>query len=185
MWSADNSREAKGARNYAAAMKGLAALPGCARLQLYAAEALQQQNKFGEANRRFAEAMENRDNSIPPARLREGFRQWLNLYIQLEAAGDDAADLAVPAARVYESAAVAFPDEPDYDILISRLYLKAGDTGSAARCFSAAVSKINSCGAASRKEYQPLLEAYEAMKRCFPEGQNEADILPLIFGQMK
>lgn len=170
VWSTDNSREAKGKRNFEAARAALEKSPDCALYQLYAAEALEFTGELEEAGEYFEIAMRNADSSIPAARLREGYRQWLSLFNRMGESGLSS-KLLHDAVWAYNEAALHFPDEPDYDILITQLYLLAGDAKSAVRAFSAALTKkgggrlAEKLKAADSGTFERLAEACRELKR--------------------
>ena len=123
VWSEDGSKEKKGARNFEIARKSLEKFPDCSKLWLFAAEALMFEGKYSEAERYFFEAMKNSDGSIWPERAREGYKQWLNNYMHMENSGAEIPDILASAVRVHSEAVSKFPDDSDFDILISLLFL--------------------------------------------------------------
>ena len=123
VWSEDGSKEKKGARNFEIARKSLEKFPDCSKLWLFAAEALMFEGKYSEAERYFFEAMKNSDGSIWPERAREGYKQWLNNYMHMENSGSKIPDILASAVRVHSEAVSKFPDDSDFDILISLLFL--------------------------------------------------------------
>jgi glycosyltransferase involved in cell wall biosynthesis len=140
LWGENGEKAAKAARNLEVIVHALEQSPGCAKLQLYAAEALLFAGKPAEAEEYFAKGMENRDGSISPERLRTGYAQWLGLYLQK--AGAQAPGEWIPSAeRVYSAAVAEFPDEPNYDLLLCQLALKTGSAARAVRAFASALSK--------------------------------------------
>ena len=187
VWSEENPKEVKGARNFAAAVKGLEKSPDSALLKLYAAEALQQQNKFRQAEEYFAKAMRNEDESIPPKRLREGFRQWLNLYLRMGELGLRTGDWLESAIRARAQAVSIFHEEPDYDMLMTKIFLQAKDVEQAIESFRITISKLNGGAVSSEKRnlYGDLLNSWEDVKRNVPDMVHQAEILPLIFQMLK
>jgi len=141
VWSADNSKAAKSARNFEIARKALEKSPGCAKLQLFAAEALMFEGKYSEAERYFSEAMKNSDGSIWSERVREGYKQWLSTYLNMENFESQTSDLLELAVRAHSEAVSKFSDDADFDILISLLYFKAKDIKNTMHFFSASLSK--------------------------------------------
>lgn len=169
-WSGVNRKEAKGARNFEAARKALEKDPGCAKLQLFAAEALNAEGKYADANLYFMQAMQNTDGSIWAERAREGYKQWLSNYLAMSDAGAQPSDLLGPAARVYAQATAIFPDDPDFDVLISLLFFKANDILNTIRFFSASLSKnggriSEGLMGSNREAFEQLRKACEKLKK--------------------
>jgi glycosyltransferase involved in cell wall biosynthesis len=141
IWSKDNSKAAKGARNFEVARKAIEKNPNCAKFKLFAAEALMDQKKYGEAESYFFEAMKNRDGSIWPERAGTGYKQLLKNYLLIENSESEASGILGKALLAYHEAAAKFPDDPDFDILISLLYFKAKDIKNTIYFFNASLSK--------------------------------------------
>lgn len=138
VWTENHSKEAKNARNLDVIQDALKKSPGCAILQLYAAETLLSEGEISKAETYFTKSMMNQDGSISQERLRTGFSQWLSLYLRKT---DTAENLVHSAERVYAEAAARFPQEPDYDFLICQVYLKTGNIVKGIRIFTSAMSK--------------------------------------------
>ena len=142
VWSEAGSKEKKGARNFRTAIKALAKSPDSSKLRLFAAEALMYEGKYGEADKYFSQAMKNTDRSIWPERIREGYKQWLNNYMNMGNSGlEYSTEILVSALHVYSEAVAKFPDDADFDILVSLLFLKANDSKNTIRFFNNALSK--------------------------------------------
>lgn len=140
-WSEDVSKEDKSARNFQIAQKALEKAPGCSKLLLFAAKALMFEGRYCEAERYFSAAMKNQDGSIWPERIREGYRQWLSNYMHREDSESGCPDTLVEAARVHSEAVLKFPNDADFDILLSLIYFKAKDIPQTIRFFSMSLSK--------------------------------------------
>ena len=148
-WSNNNSKETKGARNFEIARKALEKSPDCAKLRLFAAGALVDQGKYAEAESCFSEAMKNSDGSIWPERIREGYKQWLKVFLLMENFENRTSDLLGKALSAHTEAVAKFPDDPDFDILISLLYFKAKDLKNTIHFFNASLAKNNGKSTAS------------------------------------
>lgn len=162
VWLEDDSKEKKGERNFEVARKALKKSPDCSKLQLYAAEALMLQGKYSEAERYFSEDMKNDDGSIWPERVCEGYKQWLNNYIHMANAGPEISDILISAVRVYSEAASKYPDDPDFDILVSLLFFTAKDIKNTILFFSNSLSKNN--GKISERLMASNSEIYEKLR---------------------
>lgn len=165
--SDDDQKRVKSERNFKAAEKALEKTPGCAKFQLFAAEALMDGKKYAEAEKYFAKAMNNTDGSIWAERAREGYKQWLSIYLNM-AAG--APGLLVSADRVYKEAAAKFPDDADFDIIVSLIHFKEKDVMSTIRFFNSSLSKkrgrISEKLMASNSEvYKKLSDICESLKK--------------------
>lgn len=142
VWSKEGSKEKKGSRNFSIAVKALAKSPDCSKLRLFAAEALMFEGKYGEADKYFSEALKNTDGSIWPERVREGYKQWLNNYMNIGNYGlGFNTELLVSALHVYSEAVAKFPNDADFDILVSLLFFKSNDIKNTIRFFNNALSK--------------------------------------------
>lgn len=141
IWSEDNSKEAKSARNFEIARKALEKSPDCAKFKLFAAEALMFEGKHSEAERYFSEAMKNSDKSIWPERAKEGYKQWLSNYLNMGGFENNTSDLLKHANYAHSKAVAIFPDDADFDILISVIYFKAKDIKSTIHFFNSSLSK--------------------------------------------
>jgi glycosyltransferase involved in cell wall biosynthesis len=141
VWSENGSKKKKAARYWEIARKALEKSPDCSKIKLFAAEALMFEGKYSEAERYFFEAMRNSDRSIWPERAREGYKQWIRNYMHMENSGAKIQDILVLAVRVYSEAVAKFPDDPDFDVLISLLFFKAKDINNTIRFFSNSLSK--------------------------------------------
>ncbi len=158
----------KGARNFEIAKKALEKSPDCAKLQLFAAEALMFEGKYREAERYFSEAMKNSDGSIWPERAREGYKQWLSVYLHMENS-EPTTELLITALRAYSEAVSKFPDDPDFDIIVSLLFYKAKNIENSIRFFSSALSKnggriSQGLMASNSKAFERLRDACEQLK---------------------
>jgi tetratricopeptide (TPR) repeat protein len=141
VWSQENSKQAKGERNFAVAQKALETSPGCAKYLLFAAEALMDMGEYARADETFFQAMQNGDGSIWPERVCEGYKQWLSACLHLWDQEADHARMIISAARAYTQAVSLFPDDADFDLLLSLFYFKVNDLPNTIRFFSASLSK--------------------------------------------
>ena len=169
VWAEEGSKEKKGARNFVIAQKALEKSPDSAKLRLFAAEALMFEGKYSEAETYFSEAMKNTDGSIWPERAREGYKQWLNNYMHMGNSGVELTDRLISALRVYSEAVSKFPDDADFDILISLLFFKAKDIKNTIRFFSNSQSKkggklSEKLMASNSKLFEKLHAACEQLK---------------------
>jgi len=163
VWSEENSKAAKGARNFEIASNALKESPGCAKLQLHAADALMLQGKFKEAERYYAQALTNDNGSIAPERTRSGYKQWLKACLCLQKA-NPAAGTLLPAAMQAHAAAVAhFPDDPDFDFLISLFCFQAKNIQGAMRYCSNMLGKNG--GQISEQLKSSHGEAFEKLRK--------------------
>ena len=143
MWSVSDAKAEKGARNFEIARKALEKDADSAKMQLFAAEALMHQKKYDEAEGYFFEAMKNGDGSIWPERMQEGYKQWLTIYLRMENFKPQAANILGKALHVHAESTARFPDDPDFDVLLSMLFFKAKDLQSTVRFFNASLMKNN------------------------------------------
>lgn len=165
VWSDDNPKGMKSERNFKAAEKALKKSPDCAKFQLFAAEALMDEKKYSEAEKYFSKAMINTDGSIWTDRAREGYKQWLSIYLNMNASG-----LIASADRVYKEAAAKFPDDADFDIILSLIHFKEKDIIGTIRFFNSSLSKkrggISEKLMASNSEvYKKLSDICESLKK--------------------
>ncbi|MBP2637228.1 MAG: hypothetical protein H6Q72_3135 [Firmicutes bacterium] len=162
VWSENGNKEKKGARNFKIAQKALEQSPDSAKLRLFAAEALLFEGKYSKAERYFCEAMKNSDGSIWPERAREGYKQWLTTYLHRGNSGEDSPDILVSALRVYAEAVAKFPDDADFDVLVSLLFFKAKDIKKTILFFNNSLSKNS--GKISKKLIADNAEVYEKLR---------------------
>ena len=140
-WSEKNDKNAKNQRNFTVAQKALENNPESAKFQLFAAESLMEQNRYKEAESYFIKAMENRDGSIWKERLCEGYKQWLTNYLRVADTPECPVDLLIKVHNVYQMAGDLFPEDPDFDILASLIYLKGKDIINMVTCFQSSLTK--------------------------------------------
>ncbi len=162
VWSAENSKAAKGARNFAAAQKAIEQTPESAKMWLFAAEALLLQGAYEQAEQYFMQAMSNRDGSIWEERLREGYQQWMKLYLRMGKPTAEMPHILERALRVYAEASHRFPDDPDFDVLMSLLCFQAKDLKHTIQFFRASLQKNN--GKMSTGLMTSHREAYEKLR---------------------
>lgn len=186
VWSEENPMDAKGARNLLAAEAGLVEKPDNAKLLLYAAEALMQQGKYEEAALYFKRSLKNTDGSIPAARLREGYRQWLNLYILMYKAANTSERAPDDAFAAHQAAVHTYPEEPDFDLLLCQLAILSRDTATALSAFNGAMSKLRKSGidSAKRAQYDALTQSFETLMGLVASGAADPNILSDIFKSM-
>lgn len=170
LWSENDSKAAKGKRNYEVAKKALEKSGESAKLKLFAAGALMEQEKYKEAEEYFFEAMENSDGSIWPERMREGYKQWLTAYMQRKDFDTQAQELQRKALFVYDKAVTMFPDDPDFDILLSLICFKARDIKNMILFFRASQKKEGGRiteGLTQSKAYQKLKAVFEQLGQLY------------------
>ncbi|HWR40203.1 MAG TPA: glycosyltransferase family 2 protein [Patescibacteria group bacterium] len=144
VWTSADSKGKKAARNFEIARKALKKSPNCSKLQLFAAEALMFKGEYLKAEKFFSEAMKNADGSIWPERAREGYKQWLNNYLNRNDSGTNVPRDRLPGAmKVHAEAVAKFPDDADFDILLSLLCFKAKDILNTILFFNASLAKKN------------------------------------------
>lgn len=141
IWSEDNSKEVKGRRNFEIAKKALEKSPDSAKLKLFAAEALMFEGRYSEAERYFFEAMKNSDGSIWSGRACEGYKQWLSIYLNMDNSGMETSYILGMAFRAYSEAVSKFPNDADFDVLMSLVTFKAKDIKSTIHFFRVSLSK--------------------------------------------
>ena len=140
-WSDKNDKKTKNQRNFTVAQKVLEKNPDSAKFQLFAAESLMEQNQYIEAERYFQEAMKNSDGSIWKERLCEGYKQWMTNYLRMADTAECPSDLLIKVHNVYRMAEDLFPEDSDFDILASLIYLKGKDIKNMITCFQASLTK--------------------------------------------
>lgn len=140
-WSDSNNKAAKAARNFEIAKKALKKSPNSSKLQLYAAEALMDQGKYKKAEEYYAEAMKNSDGSIWTARLSDGYKQWLTTFLRMKDFDSDKDNLMNKAIQAYLEAVSKFPNDSDFDILISMAYFRVQDLKHMVHFFDLSLTK--------------------------------------------
>jgi glycosyltransferase involved in cell wall biosynthesis len=141
VWNDSNSKMAKGARNFKIAQKALETAPGSAKLNLFAADALMLQGNGIDAQRYYSKALTSSDDSMPRERTREAYKQWIKALFQIQKSNPEGLDYMETALRAHADASSHFPDDPDFDVLLSLLFFREKDLGGAIRFFSASLNK--------------------------------------------
>lgn len=126
-WSTDNKMQEKGKRNYDIAKKALEESPDSAKFQLFAAEGLLFEEKYEEAEEYFSKALKNSDGSLWPERIKEGYKQWMKMYLRRKDFEREKARLFSNAEKIYSEAILQFPQDPDYDMIMSLLCFRTAD----------------------------------------------------------